>query len=98
MPLVTVKTLLTRARSSPQVSVRVCYVRAPLAISLSHSKPQCSIGDWYPERNVFQILIALTSGARFVLVWLQYQMQSAQGPDAYLPGFVFWVGILRTFR
>lgn len=21
-----------------------------------------SIGDWYPERNIFQILIALTSG------------------------------------
>lgn len=21
------------------------------------------IGDWYPERNIFQILIALTSGA-----------------------------------
>jgi len=21
-----------------------------------------SIGDWYPERNLFQILIALTSG------------------------------------
>lgn len=22
----------------------------------------CSIGDWYPERNVFQILIAMNSG------------------------------------
>ncbi len=21
-----------------------------------------SIGDWYPERNIFQILIALTAG------------------------------------
>lgn len=24
---------------------------------------QISIGDWYPERNIFQLLIALTAGA-----------------------------------
>jgi hypothetical protein len=57
-----------------------------------------SIGDWYPERNVFQILIALMSGVRFALVWLQFQLHSARTPDAYFPTFLFWVGILRTFR
>lgn len=29
-----------------------------------------TIGDWYPERNVFQIFIAMTSGPRFLLVTL----------------------------
>jgi hypothetical protein len=26
------------------------------------TRASVSIGDWYPERNIFQILIALTSG------------------------------------
>lgn len=29
-----------------------------------------TVGDWFPERNVFQILIAATSGPRFLLVGL----------------------------
>lgn len=31
-----------------------------------------TIGDRYPERSVFQILIALTSGPRFLLLFFSY--------------------------
>ncbi|KAF8893298.1 Frag1/DRAM/Sfk1 family-domain-containing protein [Mucidula mucida] len=37
-----------------------------------------TIGDWYPERNVFQILIALASGPRFGLVALQYYLHRSK--------------------
>ncbi|KAF9256349.1 hypothetical protein L218DRAFT_911394 [Marasmius fiardii PR-910] len=53
-----------------------------------------TIGDWYPERNVFQILIALTSGPRFCLVVFQYLLHRSQ--KSSLPTFVFICGILRT--
>ncbi|KAG1882105.1 Frag1/DRAM/Sfk1 family-domain-containing protein [Suillus subluteus] len=53
-----------------------------------------TIGDWYPERNVFQILIALTSGPRFALVYLQYFIR--RSPSTHWPGFLFAVGIIRT--
>lgn len=54
-----------------------------------------SIGDWYPERNIFQILIAITSGPRFSLVFLQYFLN--RQPYSSLSGWVFIVGIIRTF-
>ncbi|CDO76509.1 hypothetical protein BN946_scf184361.g8 [Trametes cinnabarina] len=53
-----------------------------------------TIGDWYPERNVFQILIAINSGPRFALVALQYYLHHS--PTSSIPGFLFLVGILRT--
>ncbi|KIM62789.1 hypothetical protein SCLCIDRAFT_24844 [Scleroderma citrinum Foug A] len=53
-----------------------------------------TIGDWYPERNVFQILIAITSGPRFSLVFLQYWLN--RRPTSSLPGWVFLTGIIRT--
>ncbi|KAI0366313.1 hypothetical protein BV20DRAFT_952512 [Pilatotrama ljubarskyi] len=53
-----------------------------------------TIGDWYPERNIFQILIAINSGPRFVLVALQYYLQ--RSPTSSIPGFLLLVGILRT--
>ncbi|KAI9001545.1 Frag1/DRAM/Sfk1 family-domain-containing protein [Trametes punicea] len=53
-----------------------------------------TIGDWYPERNIFQILIAINSGPRFALVALQYYLQRT--PTSSLPGFVLLIGILRT--
>ncbi|KAI5985982.1 hypothetical protein EDD15DRAFT_2511582 [Pisolithus albus] len=52
------------------------------------------IGDWYPERNLFQILIAITSGPRFSVVFLQY-LFSHQSQSS-LPGWVFLCGIIRT--
>ncbi|KAL0574045.1 Protein cwh43 [Marasmius crinis-equi] len=53
-----------------------------------------TIGDWYPERNVFQILIALTSGPRFCLVAFQYFLH--RSPTSSLPTIIFICGILRT--
>ncbi|TFK40056.1 Frag1/DRAM/Sfk1 family-domain-containing protein [Crucibulum laeve] len=53
-----------------------------------------TIGDWYPERNIFQILIALTAGPRFALVLLQYYLHS--NPTSSLPTLVFITGIIRT--
>ncbi|ESK82818.1 calcofluor white hypersensitive protein [Moniliophthora roreri MCA 2997] len=54
-----------------------------------------TIGDWYPERNIFQILIALTSGPRFCLVALQYLLQRSS--TSSLPTIIFICGLLRTF-
>ncbi|KAI0346196.1 hypothetical protein BDW22DRAFT_1352223 [Trametopsis cervina] len=53
-----------------------------------------TIGDWYPERNIFQILIALNSGPRFTLVFLQYYLQ--RSPGSSFPGLLCITGILRT--
>ncbi|KAI0833717.1 Frag1/DRAM/Sfk1 family-domain-containing protein [Trametes gibbosa] len=53
-----------------------------------------TIGDWYPERNIFQILIALNSGPRFALVALQYYLQ--RSPHSSIPAFLLLVGVLRT--
>ncbi|KAH7884594.1 Frag1/DRAM/Sfk1 family-domain-containing protein [Phlebopus sp. FC_14] len=53
-----------------------------------------TIGDWYPERNVFQILIAMTSGPRFSLVFLQYFLNRTLRSS--LPVWIFLAGIIRT--
>ncbi|KAF2760790.1 calcofluor white hypersensitive protein-like protein [Pseudovirgaria hyperparasitica] len=53
-----------------------------------------TIGDRYPERSVFQLFIALTSGPRFALCAMWYFM--TQKPGSSLPRFVFWTGIFRT--
>ena|ERR1700761_3314846 len=55
-----------------------------------------SIGDWYPERSIFQILIALTSGPRFALVATNYFLSSSQNPDSSVPVWTFIAGIART--
>lgn len=52
-----------------------------------------TIGDWYPERNLFQILIALTSGPRFALVFIQYYLHRSAGSLATI---VLIFGIIRT--
>jgi len=43
-----------------------------------------SIGDWYPERNIFQILIALTSGKRSDLCDVRPTSHSSQVPASHL--------------
>ncbi|ORY43259.1 Frag1/DRAM/Sfk1 family-domain-containing protein [Leucosporidium creatinivorum] len=53
-----------------------------------------TIGDWYPERNLFQILIAVTSGPRFALVGASYLL--SRRPASSVPGFVAICGLLRT--
>ncbi|KAH7341955.1 Frag1/DRAM/Sfk1 family-domain-containing protein [Rhizoctonia solani] len=53
-----------------------------------------TIGDWYPERNLFQILIALTSGPRFVLVFLWWFITRVQHPRAAT--VIAICGLIRT--
>ncbi|ELU40187.1 Frag1 domain-containing protein [Rhizoctonia solani AG-1 IA] len=52
------------------------------------------IGDWYPERNLFQILIALTSGPRFGLVFLWWFVTRTKHPKAALA--IAICGVIRT--
>ncbi|WFD34418.1 Protein cwh43 [Malassezia cuniculi] len=53
-----------------------------------------TIGDWFPERNLFQIIVAVTSGPRFLLVALcalqALNISVSRGAS------VFTVGVLRT--
>ncbi|KAF7374974.1 Protein cwh43 [Mycena sanguinolenta] len=54
-----------------------------------------TVGDWYPERNIFQILIAFTSGPRLALVFLEYLLHSKDW-NSQFPVVIFISGILRT--
>ncbi|KAG2236080.1 Frag1/DRAM/Sfk1 family-domain-containing protein [Thamnidium elegans] len=55
-------------------------------------------GDRYPARALFQILIALTSGPRFALVflWYVYTTRSAKTSSKGFGLFLLSVGIIRT--
>ncbi|KAI9680733.1 MAG: hypothetical protein M1817_004173 [Caeruleum heppii] len=53
-----------------------------------------TIGDRYPERSVFQIFIAITSGPRFALVFLWYLLTAR--PNTVLPRVVAGTGLFRT--
>ena len=44
------------------VSFCLCNVCPPTSRPSLPSSHPCRIGDWYPERNIFQLLIALTAG------------------------------------
>ncbi|GAA5867656.1 hypothetical protein JCM3774_001547, partial [Rhodotorula dairenensis] len=55
-----------------------------------------TVGDWFPERNVFQLLIALTSGPRFLLVLVTYVAHRQLRPASRLPGTLAVVGVLRA--
>ncbi|CAI4215564.1 unnamed protein product [Parascedosporium putredinis] len=54
-----------------------------------------TIGDRYPERSLFQLFIAITSGPRFALVGLWYIL--TRKPGHALPKFVGAMGLFRTF-
>ncbi|KAF8659047.1 hypothetical protein AX16_001920 [Volvariella volvacea WC 439] len=53
-----------------------------------------TIGDWYPERSIFQILIALTAAPRFALVFFQYYLHRLESSS--WPGLVLSAGLVRT--
>ncbi|KAF9306288.1 hypothetical protein BGZ74_006794 [Mortierella antarctica] len=56
-------------------------------------------GDWYPERNVCQILIALTSGPRLILCYLWYLLVVRNVPANGSKGFakfLFTNDVIRT--
>ncbi|KDN52169.1 hypothetical protein K437DRAFT_272709 [Tilletiaria anomala UBC 951] len=57
-----------------------------------------TIGDWYPERNVFQIGIALMSGPRFALVFLSALLVSLASPSHSRRAVILAItGTARTF-
>ncbi|KAI5955449.1 CWH43 [Candida theae] len=53
-----------------------------------------TIGDRYPERSVFQIVIAMTAGPRFLL--LAFNFFSLYKAHSYLPYIALVSGLLRT--
>ncbi|KAL2130941.1 hypothetical protein VTI74DRAFT_5746 [Chaetomium olivicolor] len=53
-----------------------------------------TIGDRYPERSIFMIFIAITSGPRFALVGLWYLLTAK--PGRTLPKAIALAGVLRT--
>lgn len=53
-----------------------------------------TIGDWYPERSIFQILIALTSGPRFLLIFLNFI--KLYKSDSKIPQVALYSGLIRT--
>ncbi|CDU26354.1 related to CWH43-putative sensor/transporter protein [Sporisorium scitamineum] len=56
-----------------------------------------TIGDWYPERNIFQVGIALMAGPRFLLVFLSALLVSLSTPArSSKASILLFVGVLRT--
>ncbi|KAI7899011.1 Frag1/DRAM/Sfk1 [Cokeromyces recurvatus] len=55
-----------------------------------------TIGDRYPARAIFQILIALTSGPRFALIGLNYLYQHTRITKAGLSEILLGIGLIRT--
>ncbi|TKY85419.1 hypothetical protein EX895_005581 [Sporisorium graminicola] len=56
-----------------------------------------TIGDWYPERNIFQVGIALMAGPRFLLVFLSALLVSLSTPTrSSKASILLFVGVLRT--
>ncbi|KAK4244961.1 Frag1/DRAM/Sfk1 family-domain-containing protein [Corynascus novoguineensis] len=53
-----------------------------------------TIGDRYPERSIFMIFIAITSGPRFALVGLWYLLTAK--PGRTLPKAIAISGVIRT--
>ena len=53
-----------------------------------------TIGDRYPERSVFMVFIAITSGPRFALVALFYFL--TRRPNSNLPGIIAGTGLFRS--
>ena len=54
-----------------------------------------TIGDRYPERSFYQIMIAVTSGPRFLLCGITYILTARK--NSYIPAILLVTGILRTF-
>mgnify|MGYP001761897066 FL=1 len=55
-----------------------------------------TIGDWFPERNLFQVVIAITSGPRFLLVLL-CAVLTLRRKGLGRAVVLLAVGMLRTF-
>ncbi|GEQ69375.1 hypothetical protein JCM33374_g3046 [Metschnikowia sp. JCM 33374] len=55
-----------------------------------------TIGDRYPERSFFQVLIACTSGPRFILIFINFLL-SLESSRPFTSYVLLFSGILRTF-
>ncbi|KAI0315188.1 Frag1/DRAM/Sfk1 family-domain-containing protein [Amylostereum chailletii] len=53
-----------------------------------------TIGDWYPERNLFQFLIAVNSGPRFAVLLLSYLLSRKLYPIRST--ILLFTGLVRT--
>ncbi|KZT56946.1 hypothetical protein CALCODRAFT_297578 [Calocera cornea HHB12733] len=53
-----------------------------------------TIGDWYPERNIFQILIALTAAPRFGMLFCWWLVSRARSPG--WANVIAIIGVIRT--
>lgn len=76
-------------RTSIPYSAPPAHHRSPRFPSVS-----ATIGDRYPERSVFQVFIALTSGPRFLLVGLFFLLTAK--PNSVGPKVLLVTGLLRT--
>lgn len=81
-----------------ELSSKLCHITSDW---FSQGYPQewfpsvsSTIGDRYPERSVFQVFIAITSGPRFALVFLFYILTAR--PNSVLPKLVAGTGFFRT--
>ncbi|KAF7327595.1 Calcofluor white hypersensitive protein [Mycena kentingensis (nom. inval.)] len=54
-----------------------------------------TVGDWFPERNIFQILIAFTSGPRLAVCFIQYIVHSKRSSTQW-PTVILVFGLIRT--
>jgi hypothetical protein len=55
-----------------------------------------TIGDWYPERSIFQVICACAAGPRFASILVLYQYASCQLPPSNVPLILLVSGIIRT--
>jgi hypothetical protein len=71
------------------VSLGLCNVSAVSMLYIcANTNTLLSIGDWFPERNLFQLLVALTSPLRFSLVFLSFYLNHSTT--------LFLAGLVRT--
>ena len=90
-----------QSRSSPSPPL---HLRSPNRARAQEWFPSISatIGDWYPERNYFQIGMALASGPRFALViggyWIMRDGLAKRGHGHLANRIALVVGIIRTVR
>lgn len=95
------------------VSLCICYVSDTAGREQgSLNWDAVSIGDWYPERSIFQILIALNSGEFTTSIGVSIRLNNIViGPrsglvclqyyqqysaESYFPTVVFITGLVRT--
>lgn len=81
-----------------RLGVRSLSPLAPSSLSIvAYTGPlHSTIGDWFPERNVFQLLIALTSGPRFLLVLVSFISHRHLRPQSTLPAVLALIAVVRT--